>query len=211
MFYTAKTPNWVKKLFGGSLWDLPKAGKAIYLTFDDGPHPQITPFILDELRKYNARATFFCIGKNVEENPVVFKRILTEGHAVGNHTYSHLDGWRTANTRYLADVLKAKRYIDSNLFRPPYGRISRKQRKELSAMDPPMKNIMWSILSGDFDKRITSEECCTNVIKHAENGAVIVFHDSEKAKQKMLYALPVVLKYFSGKGYEFKPIEVETT
>jgi peptidoglycan/xylan/chitin deacetylase (PgdA/CDA1 family) len=211
MFYTAKTPKWVKKLFVGSLWDMPETGKTIYLTFDDGPNPRITPFILGELKKYKARATFFCIGKNVEENPEVYKRILDEGHAVGNHTYSHLDGWVTGNARYMADVLKAKSYIDSNLFRPPYGRITRKQRKDLSAMYPPMKNIMWSVLSGDFDKRITVEECCAKVIKNAENGAVIVFHDSEKAKQRMQYALPVVLKYFSEKGYEFRTIELETT
>jgi peptidoglycan-N-acetylglucosamine deacetylase len=208
MFYTAKTPKWVKKLFGASLWDMPETGKSIYLTFDDGPHPLITPFVLDELKKYNAKATFFCIGKNVQENPDVYKRILNEGHAVGNHTYSHLDGWKTGNAKYLADVLKAKKYIDSDLFRPPYGRITRKQRKGLFVMNRPMKNIMWGVLSGDFDKRITAEKCCVNVIKNVENGSVVVFHDSAKAKEKMQYALPVILLHFSEKGYSFKKIEL---
>ena len=208
MFYTIKTPEWVKKLFGGSIWDMPERGKAIYLTFDDGPHPLITPFVLDELKKYDARATFFCIGKNVEDNPVVYTRILEEGHAVGNHTYNHLDGWKTGSAKYLADILKAKKYIDSDLFRPPYGRITRKQRKDLSVLERPLKIIMWSVLSGDFDKRITPEQCCANVIKNTENGSVVVFHDSEKAMERMRYSLPIVLQHFFDKGYSFKKIDL---
>ena len=208
MFYTIKTPEWVKKLFGGSTWEMPKTGKTIYLTFDDGPHPLITPFVLDELKKYDARATFFCIGKNVEDNPVVYTRILEEGHAVGNHTYNHLDGWKTGSAKYLADILKAKKYIDSDLFRPPYGRIKRKQRKDLSVLERPLKIIMWSVLSGDFDKRITPEQCCANVIKNTENGSVVVFHDSEKAMERMRYSLPIVLQHFFDKGYRFKKIDL---
>ena len=208
MFYTIKTPEWVKKLFGGSTWEMPKTGKTIYLTFDDGPHPLITPFVLDELKKYDARATFFCIGKNVEDNPVVYTRILEEGHAVGNHTYNHLDGWKTGSAKYLADILKAKKYIDSDLFRPPYGRITRKQRKDLLVLERPLKIIMWSVLSGDFDKRITPEQCCANVIKNTENGSVVVFHDSEKAMERMRYSLPIILQHFFDKGYSFKKIDL---
>lgn len=208
MFYTVKTPKWVEKLFTASTWHMPQTGKVIYLTFDDGPHPVITPFVLDELKKYNAQATFFCIGKNVEDNPAVYKRVLDEGHAVGNHTYNHLDGWKTTNAKYLADVLKAKELIDSDLFRPPYGRISRKQRKSLQALDRPLKIIMWSVLSGDFDKNLTPERCCKNIIENTESGSVIVFHDSEKAMERMSYSLPIVLKYFFDKGYNFKKIDL---
>lgn len=210
MFYIAKMPKWVKKLFTGIIWEMALTQNAIYLTFDDGPHPLITPFVLEELNKYNAKATFFCIGKNVEENPAVFKRIIDEGHAIGNHTYDHLDGWKTANEDYLKNVLKAKKHIDSDLFRPPYGRITRNQQKDLTQLDEPFKIIMWSVLSGDFDERITSEHCCKNVLKNTKSGSVVVFHDSEKANERMRYALPRVLKYFSEKGYLFKKIDLNS-
>ena len=208
MFYTVKTPKWVKKLFVSSTWQMPETDRAIYLTFDDGPHPSITPFVLDELNKYNAKATFFCIGRNVKNNPTIFDRILAEGHAVGNHTFSHLDGWRTSNAKYQVDVTRAKEIIDSNLFRPPYGRITIKQRKGLSVSGKPLKIIMWSVLSGDFDERVTPEQCCASVIKNSGNGAVIVFHDSEKALPRLSHSLPIVLQHFSDKGYSFKKIDM---
>ncbi len=210
MFYFAKTPKWIRKLFTGSIWEMPAIKNAIYLTFDDGPHPQITSFVLDELAKYNAKATFFCIGKNVVENPAVFKRILDDGHAIGNHTYDHLDGWKTRNAAYLQNILKAKNYIDSDLFRPPYGRITRNQRKYLTAQHQATKIIMWSVLSGDFDKNITPRQCCENVLKNAESGSVVVFHDSEKADVRLRYALPIVLKCFFDKGYMFEKIELNS-
>jgi peptidoglycan-N-acetylglucosamine deacetylase len=166
----------------------------------------VTPFVLDELKKYNAKATFFCIGKNVVENPDVYKRILGEGHAVGNHTFNHLNGWKTDDAEYLDNIAKAKQYIDSNLFRPPYGRISSFQQKQLSADRFGLKTIMWTVLSGDFDKDITEERCLQNVSLHAKEGSVIVFHDSEKAAKKMQYALPRVLNYFSEKGFSFEKI-----
>lgn len=204
MFYIAKTPNWVKKLFTGSIWEMPGADKTIYLTFDDGPHPQVTPFVLEELRKYNASATFFCIGKNVEANPQLFERLIREGHAVGNHTHNHLDGWKTEKEVYVQNIVQAGNLIKSNLFRPPYGRITRSQHKALTQKAEPFKVVMWSVLSGDFDVKITPEQCCRNVIKNAKSGAVIVFHDSEKANEKLRFTLPAVLKYFSEKGYRFK-------
>jgi len=206
MFYIAKTPNWVKKLFSGSTWQMPGVKKALYLSFDDGPHPQVTAFVLDELRKYNASATFFCIGKNVAANPLLFNRIKEEGHAVGNHTHDHLDGWKTPKAKYLQNVLQAGQLIRSNLFRPPYGRITPGQHKALTQGTDPFKVIMWSVLSGDFDITITGEQCYRNVIDHAGSGAVIVFHDSEKANERLRYALPAVLKYFSEKGYVFEKI-----
>jgi peptidoglycan-N-acetylglucosamine deacetylase len=206
MFYIVKTPKWVRKFFSSSIWEINEPLKSIYLTFDDGPHPVITPFVLDELKRYNARATFFCIGSNVVENPLIFNRILNEKHAVGNHTHNHLDGWKTKNVEYLQDIAEAGGYIDSNLFRPPYGRITAKQYRDLRKLDKPFNIVMWSVLSGDFDEKITPEQCCENVLKNAESGSVIVFHDSEKAYERLKYTLPAVLKYFSDKGYQFEKI-----
>jgi peptidoglycan/xylan/chitin deacetylase (PgdA/CDA1 family) len=206
MFYLTKTPKWIRKLFGVAIWEIPRATKTIFLTFDDGPHPQITPFVLDELAKYNAKGTFFCIGKNVVEHPDVFKRILEQGHAVGNHTHDHLDGWKTQNVKYLQNILEARNFINSHLFRPPYGRITSKQKKLLIKLDEPFKLIMWSVLSGDFDISLSPEKCLKNVLDNADNGAVIVFHDSEKAFERLQYVLPIVLKYFSDRGYCFEKI-----
>jgi peptidoglycan/xylan/chitin deacetylase (PgdA/CDA1 family) len=206
MFYIAKTPKWVRKLYGGTVWQMPESEKKIYLTFDDGPHPEITPFVLDELAKFNAKATFFCIGKNVVSFPAVYKRILDEGHGVGNHTFDHLDGWRSDNAEYIANILKAREYIDSELFRPPYGRITWNQQKDLTSVKPAFKVIMWSVLSGDFDINISPEQCFKNVIKNTESGSVIVFHDSEKANKRMRYTLPLVLKYFFDKDYFFEKL-----
>ena len=207
MFYLVRTPWWLRKFYKNALWQMPVKEKIIYISFDDGPHPVITPFVLDELKKYNARATFFCIGKNLLENPEVYKRILEEGHAVGNHSFSHMNGWKTKNADWLADIAKAKKYIDSNLFRPPYGRITRFQLKALAGQGYRLKTVMWSVLSGDFDTAISPEACCKNVMRNAKSGSVIVFHDSEKANIRMSYALPVVLKYFTEKGYRFEKIE----
>lgn len=208
MFYIVTTPWWLKKFYSKLIWEMPKVGKIIYLTFDDGPHPLITPHVLDVLKAYNAKATFFCIGKNVVENPSVYKRILEDGHAVGNHTYNHLNGWKTSKSIYLANILEAQKYIDSDLFRPPYGRISRYEQKALAGLKEPFKIIMWSILSGDFDVNISPEQCCKNVIENAKNGSVIVFHDSEKANERMYYSLPIVLRYFTEKGYLFEKIDL---
>lgn len=210
MFYVAKTPNWVKKLFQGRIWDMPKAKKAIYLTFDDGPHPLITPFVLDELIKYDAKATFFCIGKNVSENRLIYNRIIKEDHAVGNHTNNHLDGWKTNNVKYLQNITAAQAFINSNLFRPPYGRITGKQQKILGKLEEPFKVVMWSVLSGDFDVNITPDQCYNNVVNNTESGSVIVFHDSEKAFERLRFTLPRVLKYFSEKGYQFEKISTPT-
>lgn len=206
MFYLAKTPKWVKKLFPDSIWEMPGTPNTLYLTFDDGPHPKITGFVLDELLKYNARATFFCIGKNVLENPRIYNRILEEKHAIGNHTHNHLDGWKTPKTEYLHNIEEAAKHIDSDLFRPPYGRITTKQHQELRKRNSPFRIVMWTVLSGDFDVNITPEQCCENVIKNAESGSVIVFHDSDKAYERLKHTLPLVLKYFSEKGYQFEKI-----
>jgi peptidoglycan-N-acetylglucosamine deacetylase len=202
MFYFIKTPWWLQQLYKGCTWQLPGKQKVLYLTFDDGPHPVATNFVLDELKKYGAKATFFCIGKNVCENRKIYERIIGEGHQTGNHTHNHLNGWATKNDTYVQNIAAAAVHIQSPLFRPPYGRIKRAQVKLLQRY----KIIMWTVLSGDFDKKITKEKCADNVLKNAESGAVIVFHDSEKAFEKMSYSLPIVLEYFSKKGYHFDVI-----
>jgi peptidoglycan/xylan/chitin deacetylase (PgdA/CDA1 family) len=209
--YFVKTPWWLKKFYPHRLWDVATKEKAIYLSFDDGPHPVATPFVLDELKKINAKATFFCIGKNVVAYPSIYQRIINEGHRVGNHTYDHFNGWKTKNAIYLDNIAQAAKHIDSNLFRPPYGRIRISQAKKLNqAMgNRSAKVIMWSILSGDFDESLTREKCLSNVTTGATAGSIVVFHDSEKAFSRLEYALPKTLEFFREKGYAFKKIDIE--
>lgn len=204
-----KTPSFIKKFFSSYVWHIPTDEKIIYLTFDDGPHPTVTSFVLDELKKYQAKASFFCIGKNVEEHPEMFQRILAEGHAVGNHTYDHPCGWEVATKDYLANVAKATASIKSNLFRPPYGKIKGSQAKGIAeAMNEKTNIIMWDVLSADFVTGITPQQCLQNVLNNYEKGSIIVFHDSEKAYANLKFALPETLKILSENGYLFKRIEL---
>lgn len=206
--YFIKTPWLVKKMFNAYTWNYPRDERSVYLTFDDGPHPDITPWVLEELQKYHAYATFFCIGKNVERYKGIYESILNIGHATGNHTFNHINGWKTSNEEYLADVIKASQLINSNLFRPPYGKLRLKQARNLSeAFKNKISIIMWDTLSGDFDKNYSVDECIENVIKNVENGSIIVFHDSEKAYANLKHSLPKVLQFLSKEGYKFKKIE----
>ncbi|MEO8854776.1 MAG: polysaccharide deacetylase family protein, partial [Ginsengibacter sp.] len=157
MMYLKKSPLLLKKLFPDRIWDIKTEEKILYFTFDDGPHPEATLFVLDELKKVNARATFFCIGKNVKENFLIYQKIIAEGHRVGNHTYHHLNGWKTPDRKYVDDIFEAKKIIDSNLFRPPYGRITNWQAKAISGEKFQLKTIMWDVLSGDFDPCVSGE------------------------------------------------------
>ena len=207
MFYFIKTPWWLMKCFPSCIWKMPDHEKVIYLTFDDGPHAEATPFVLDTLKEYQAKATFFCIGKNVVEHPAIYQRIIAEGHAVGNHTFNHLNGWKTSDAMYMDNIAKAKQYIDSSLFRPPYGKITPFQLKLLSKANFKLTPIMWTVLSGDFDVKRTKESCLRNVLKSTGNGSIIVFHDSEKAFDKMNYTLPKMMEYFKQKGYRFEKID----
>jgi peptidoglycan/xylan/chitin deacetylase (PgdA/CDA1 family) len=204
--YLVKTPFWLRVLYPSLTWRIRGAGKTIYLTFDDGPHPTATPFVLEQLRKYNAKASFFCIGKNVSEHPGIYQNILDDGHAVGNHTHNHLNGWKTKDDIYLKDIEEAATLINSNLFRPPYGRIKRSQHKRLQSEDFRLKTVMWSVLSGDFDTNLSPEACLGYVLYHTKPGSIIVFHDSAKAWDRMQYALPKVLEHFTNEGYTFKSI-----
>ena len=206
MFYFVKTPWWLKKIYPECTWQMPTNEKVIYLTFDDGPHPVATNFVLEQLKQYDALATFFCIGKNVAMNPLVYQQVIDSGHAVGNHTFNHLNGWKTADSVYLENIKKAKELIDSNLFRPPYGRITKFQLKLLKGGKFKLIPMMWTVLSGDFDMQLSKEKCLENVLKHTTAGSIVVFHDSEKAFEKLTYVLPLVLKHFSSKGYRFEKL-----
>ncbi len=195
-----KTPYVAKLIYPSLVWDMPSNENKIYLTFDDGPHPAITPMVLKILDKYDAKATFFCVGENIEKYPDTFQLIKQSGHTVGNHSHNHLNGWKTSNSKYYKNIKKSKQLINSNLFRPPYGRISPAQIKHLKK---EYKIIMWSVLSYDFDARVSKEECLNLSINNSAAGTIIVFHDSEKAKEKMLFAIEGYLKHFTKRGFEF--------
>ncbi|MFN8291797.1 MAG: polysaccharide deacetylase family protein [Chitinophagaceae bacterium] len=201
--YLIRTPWWMKRLFPDCVWDIGQKEKTLYLTFDDGPHPSITPFVLEQLKQYQAKATFFCIGENVTKYPEVYKRLTGEGHAVGNHTQHHLNGWKTADERYLGDIEEAATAIHSPLFRPPYGRIKRSQIRQLHTTRPGTRIIMWNILPGDWDGTVSPETCYDRIKNRIREGDIIVFHDSDKAWDRMHYCLPRLLKDFSQKGYRF--------
>jgi len=179
------------------------------MTFDDGPHEEVTPWVLELLKQYNAKATFFCIGKNVRAHPVIYDQILNEGHAVGNHTDNHLNGWKVSIQEYVEDIQKASAVINSNLFRPPYGKIKLSQSKRISSALKKGKAriVMWDVLSVDFDQSISSDECLQNVLQNYTSGSVIVFHDSEKAFPHLKYALPLVLEQLYEQGYICRKIE----
>lgn len=205
-----KTPSVVKKMFPNYTWSIPTTEDVIYLTFDDGPTPEITEWTLQQLKKFNAKATFFCIGNNVEKYPDVFKSVIDHGHAIGNHTHDHLKGWKTLTKDYIENVLKAHSVINNKvsgnkLFRPPYGRIKPKQGKQLKELGYQI--IMWDVISFDWDKEVSNEKCLENVIKNSEKGSIIVFHDSVKASKNMKYALPKVLEYYSKLGFTFKSLD----
>ena len=206
MAYLVRTPRLLSKLlFPGYVWNMDETEKSLYLSFDDGPHPEATPYVLDQLKEYQAKATFFCIGKNVAAHPDIYSRIKNEGHRVGNHTMNHLNGWKTNDREYLNNIMEAGRYIDSKLFRPPYGRITRFQAQSLKDA-ANFKIVMWTVLSGDFDLSITGDECFKNVKMKSRGGSIVVFHDSEKAMPRMMPALKMTLDHFSKLGFSFKSI-----
>lgn len=198
--FLPKSPQIIKALYSQLIWEIPNNSNKIYLTFDDGPTPEITDWTLDILKKHQIKATFFCLGQNVEKHPEIFQRIIDEGHAIGNHSYSHLSGWKSKDEDYFKDVDKASSKIDSKLFRPPYGRITKSQAKYLKQ---DYNIIMWSVISGDFDSKTSPEKCLDNVIKNTTGGSIIVFHDSEKASTNLKYALPKAIELLSEKGFVF--------
>ncbi|WP_435135058.1 polysaccharide deacetylase family protein [Formosa sp. A9] len=203
----AKAPQFIKGIFHNYVWDMPLLyKKTIYLTFDDGPNPDITPWVLQTLKQYQAKATFFCIGDNAKKYPDVLQQTISDGHSIGNHTFNHLKGWKTDTQTYIENIEMANVILNTKLFRPPYGRITNKQAKILQKQGYTI--VMWSIISFDWEADLKEEDCLNNVINHAKDGSVIVFHDSYKAAKNMQYALPKVLDFFSKKGYQFKGLTV---
>ena len=207
-FYWIKTKQLIKKLFCNYVWDLPNSKNKIYLTFDDGPIPETTEWVLNELKKHEVKATFFCIGNNIQKHPELFKKVIQEGHAVGNHTFNHVNGWKTTTEDYLENVKLCELAISNqktNLFRPPYGKIKTEQGKQLRKLG--YKIIMWDVLSADFDQTISPEQCLKNVLTNVKSGSIIVFHDSVKASQNLKFALPKTLEVLKEKGFEFDLIK----
>lgn len=187
------------------LWKMPKGEKKIYITFDDGPHPTITPQVLKILKNFNAKATFFCIGNNVKKYKDTFDMIVEDGHSVGGHTYNHEKGWNTRNENYIDSVNKTQQLIKSSLFRPPHGRIKSSQIRQLKNH---YKLVAWTVITYDWDKSLSPEDCFNNVIKNASDGSIVVFHDSEKAVKNMIPALTKVLEYYSDKGFAFEKLKI---
>ena len=198
--YLVHTPHYVQALFPGLIWKMPGNHKNLYLTFDDGPIPEVTPWVLENLKAYEAKATFFCVGDNVRKHPEIFDMVMEDGHTVGNHTHNHLSGWGTENISYFHNIRHCARLVPSNLFRPPYGKMKPSQ---VQFLQRHYRIIMWDVLSGDFDRDISPEACAQNVINNAGPGSIIVFHDSLKAETNLRHALPLVLEHFTAQGYTF--------
>ncbi len=192
-------------LYPSLIWEIETSEKIIYLTFDDGPIPVVTEWVLGVLREYDALATFFCIGDNVRKHPDVFKKVIDAGHALGNHTMNHLNGWKTDTKQYLQNVRECEKYVSSDLFRPPYGRIKRNQIKLLQ----DKKIVMWDVLSKDYDQGLSGEDCFKRVQSQTHNGSIVVFHDSIKSGNRLRIALPKTLEYFSKNGFRFERLAID--
>ena len=196
------------RLYPKLTWHKNRMNKAIYLTFDDGPIPGPTEFVLDTLGAFDAKATFFCVGDNVRKHSAIFQRILAEGHSVGNHTFNHKNGWKTNDIDYLENVNKGYQVllehggtaVKSRLFRPPYGKIKRSQIRSLR---PKTDIVMWEVLSGDFDTDLPAAQCLQRSIRASTAGAIVVFHDSLKAEASLRYTLPRYMEHFQAEGYTF--------
>lgn len=201
MFF--RTPFLLRLLYPKLIWRIPTQEKIIYLTFDDGPVPGPTEFVLDQLKIFQAKATFFCIGNNVVQNNSIYQRIIEDGHAVGNHTFNHVRGWNTRNDSYFKDIADCQHVLTAtSLFRPPYGRIKRSQLKRL----PNYEIIMWDVLSYDYVQSMSQQRCLNGVINATRKGSIVVFHDSVKAEKNMSYALPRFLEHFTKEGFSFNSL-----
>lgn len=213
--YLVKSPLLLKWYYSNLIWNMDRSEKIVYLTFDDGPIPYVTEFVLNTLKSFKVKATFFCIGDNIIKHKAIFERLKIDGHKIGNHTYNHLNGWKTNDKVYIENFLKCQELTQSNLFRPPYGKIKKSQisklvdswqltvGNELKTENRKLKIVMWDVLSGDFDQNLSPEKCLQNVINNIENGSIIIFHDSLKAYDRLKYILPKTIQYLSDKGYQF--------
>jgi peptidoglycan/xylan/chitin deacetylase (PgdA/CDA1 family) len=201
MIWYQSIPSWLKKLLPSLTWEGQGEDNTVYLTFDDGPHPEITPWVIDQLKQYNMKATFFCVGDNARKFPETIDQIKQGGHQLGNHTMHHIKGWNTSTEDYIKDIEACQQYVPSDLFRPPYGRISREQIKQLKQK---FRIIMWTILSCDFDKKLNQEKALRGLINKTRKGSIIVFHDSVKAENNLRFLLPNYLQFLNQKGYTCK-------
>ena len=231
--YLVKSPLLLKWYYPSLVWNKSRSAKIVYLTFDDGPIPNVTDFVLNTLNSFGIKATFFCIGDNIKKNPEIFELLKKEGHSIGNHTFNHLKGWKTHDDVYTENFLKCQELTQTNLFRPPYGRIKKSQigklvdsyqlsvaslqlpidglqfsvlntqESQLQTVNSKLQIVMWDVLSGDFDEKLSPEKCYQNVIDNSGNGSIIVFHDSLKAFERLKYALPKTIQYLSDKGFQF--------
>jgi peptidoglycan/xylan/chitin deacetylase (PgdA/CDA1 family) len=208
--YVSRPPFFLPWYYPDFTWRKATDEKLVYLTFDDGPIPDVTSFVLNTLKKFQIPATFFCIGDNIEKHPELFQQILAEGHQVGNHTFNHLKGWDTADERYVQNFWQCQQHTQSHLFRPPYGRIKKSQAKSIrqswQEQNPhaaALEIVMWDVLTGDFDTSLSGEACYQNVVNNVRNGSIIVFHDSVKAWDRLSVALPKAIEYLLAKGYQF--------
>lgn len=209
--YWVKTGTVIKRLFKGFVWDLPNTDNTIYLTFDDGPTPEVTEWVLSVLAEHDVKATFFCIGNNIEKHPDIFRKVVEAGHTIANHTYNHMNGWKTGDEIYFENIEATEHSIAKHsgigrttLFRPPYGKIKGTQADEVRRRG--YRIVMWDVLSADFDRTITPEKCLQNVTRNTRSGSVIIFHDSVKAFPNLEYALPKAIEYLKGKGFRFEAI-----
>ena len=210
-FFMIKVPKIIKHLFFNQVWDIPNSENTIYLTFDDGPTPEITERVLEILDKHQIKATFFCIGDNVRKYPEIVQKILSKQHSVGNHTYSHLKGWKTPTKIYISNTEACRMKLNSQftiqnsqIFRPPYGKITPWQSFKLRKLG--YKIIMWDVLSKDYDTSISAEKCYENVIQNVSSGSIIVFHDSNKGKENMFNSLEKTIETLKSKGFNFEKI-----
>jgi len=201
--YPARTPGIISRVLSGFVWRVQGEGKELYLTFDDGPIPEVTPWVLDQLAQHQAKATFFCLGRNCAANPRILERIVREGHGVGNHTWDHPRGRRTGLRHYFRSVLRCQSITGTALFRPPYGSITLRQFRTLRRR---FKVVMWDVLSGDYDPNLDGPSCLRRVVRNARPGSIIVFHDSMKARSNLKFALPRVLEHFGAQGYRFRSL-----
>jgi peptidoglycan/xylan/chitin deacetylase (PgdA/CDA1 family) len=201
--YRIQPPLIFRWMYPGALWRIDSPSPAVYLTFDDGPVEEVTPWVLDVLKEAGVKASFFCLGKNVEQNPLLFRRICDDGHSVGNHTYTHLKSSMSSKQDYLNDIEKAAQHIPSVFFRPPYGNL---WPHWAAAIKKDYKLVFWDVLSEDYDTSKTSDQCFNTVMRYTRNGSVIVFHDSLKAKDRLKPMLPKIIEAFKQKGYTFKTL-----
>lgn len=195
-----KAPFWLRFAYPEATWFRDRSEKRLFLTFDDGPVPDVTEEIILILKKYEVRATFFCVGENIERHPHIFKDLQSQGHRIGNHTHQHLNGWKTPDALYLENVQRCHELTQSNLFRPPYSKI---RRSQLAALKKDYEIIMWDVISRDFSPNVSGDQCLRNVLKHSENGSIIVFHDHVKAWKNTQYALPRAIEHWLSAGYRF--------